>query len=150
MRRADTGKHEVRWRENGRHRSKSFTRQADADRFKADLRRAREVRRPLDLDRGKETLAEFVGVYWRRYAVRRLSEKTRRDYAGAGEKHVRARLGGYRLRDVTPAVVDEFRAELAEAGVGEAMVGKVLTVLSGMFRQAVVWDRVDRTHTNKH
>ena len=52
--------------------------------------------------------------------------------------------GGYRLRDVTPSVVDEFRAELIADGVGEAMVAKVLTVLSSMFRCGVTWDRIDR------
>ncbi len=110
-RRADTGKWEVRWRENGRNRSKSFTLNSDARRFEAEVHRARELGRPLDIDRGAETLAAFVGVYWRRYAVPHLADKTRLDYRGAWVRHVLPRLGGYRLRDVTPSVVDEFRAE---------------------------------------
>jgi integrase len=142
-RRRDTGKWEVRWRENGRNRSKSFTAKADAQRFEMQVRRAREVGRPLDLDRGRETLAEFVGVFWRRYALTELSEKTRADYRGVWERHVRHRLGGYRLRDVTPAVVDEFRSELRLSGAGEATVAKALTLLSSMYRCAVTWDRVD-------
>ena len=68
-RRRDTGKWEVRWRENGRNRSKSFTLKSDAARFEVEMRRARELDRPLDLDGGRETLADFVAVYWRRYAV---------------------------------------------------------------------------------
>jgi integrase len=143
-RRADTGKWEVRWRESGRNRSKSFTLKSDARRFEADVHRARELGRPLDIDRGAETLAAFVGVYWRRYAVPHLADKTRMDYRGAWVKHVLPRIGGYRLRDVTPSVVDEFRAELIADGVGEAMVAKVLTVLSSMFRCGVTWDRIDR------
>jgi integrase len=142
--RADTGKHEVRWRENGHNRSKSFTRKADAERFKGEVRRARELGCALDLDRGKETLADFIGVYWRRYAVPELAEKTRRDYGGAWEKHIRKPLGGYRLRDISPAVVDEFKARLRAGGVGEPTIGKALTLLSGVFRQAVLWGRVDR------
>ena len=142
-RRPDTGKWEVRRRENGRNRSKSFTAKADATRFEIEVRRAREVGRPLDLDRGRETLAEFVSVFWRRHALTELSEKTRADYRGVWERHVRTRLGGYRLRDVTPAVVDEFRSELRLAGTGEATVAKALTLLSSMFRCAVTWDRVD-------
>ena len=129
-RRPDTGKWEVRWRENGRNRSRSFTRKSDASRFEVDVRRARQLGRPLDIDRGAETLAAFVSVYWRRYAVPHLADKTRMDYRGAWVKHVLPRIGGYRLRDVTPSVVDEFRAELIADGVGEAMVAKVLTVLS--------------------
>jgi integrase len=135
---------EVRWRENGRNRSKSFSRKADAGRFDLEVRRSRQLGRPLDFDRGRETVSTFVGVYWRRWAVPELSEKTRTDYRGVWERHVRGRLGGYRLRDVTPAVVDEFRAELRVAGVGEATLAKALTLLSSMFRCAVTWDRVDR------
>jgi integrase len=123
--------------------SKSFTVKADAVRFEMDARRAREAGRPLDLHRGRETLAEFVGVFWERYAVTELSEKTRADYRGVWERHVRRRLGGYRLRDVTPAVVDELRSELRLADVGEATVAKALTLLSSMFRCAVTWDHVD-------
>src|SRR5205807_1841301 len=98
-RRHDTGKWEVRWRENGRNRSKSFTVKADAARFEVEMRRARELGRPLDLDRGRETLAEFVAVYWRRYAMMELAAKARADYRGVWERHIRRRLGGYRLRD---------------------------------------------------
>jgi hypothetical protein len=143
-RRADTGKWEVRWRENGRNRSKSFTLKSDARRFQLDVHRARQLGRPLDIDCGAETLAAFVGVYWRRYAVPHLEDKTRVDYRGAWVKHVLPRIGGHRLRDVTPSVVDEFRAELLADGVGEAMVAMVLRVLSSLFRCAVTWDRIDR------
>jgi len=144
VKRGDTGKYEYRWRENGRHRSRSFTRKADYERFKAEVQRSRELGESLDLDRGKETLAEFIGVYWRRYAVPHLSDKTRDDYRGVWDRHIRGRLGPHRIKDITPAVVDELATELREAGVGEATVGKALTLLSGMFRQAVVWGRVDR------
>lgn len=142
--RADIDKWEVRWRENGHHRSKCFTRKADGARFEAKVVLARERGDVLELDRGKETLAEFVETWWARYAIPELSDKTRDDYGRAWEKHVRGALGGYRLRDLTPVVVDEYRAKLLAAGVGEAMVGKVLTLLSGMFRCAVTWGRIER------
>ena len=142
--RADIGKWEVRWRENGHHRSRCFTRKADAARLEAKVVFARERGEVLELDRGKESLAEFMETWWARYAISELSDKTRLDYGRAWEKHVRGALGGYRLRDLTPVVVDEYRARLLAAGVGEAMVGKVLTLLSGMFRCAVTWGRIDR------
>ena len=69
-------------------RSRSFTRKSDASRFEVDVRRARQLGRPLDIDRGAETLAAFVSVYWRRYAVLHLADKTRMDYRGAWVKHV--------------------------------------------------------------
>ncbi len=82
--------------------------------------------------------------WWRDYAMPTLSDNTRDCYAGIWERHVRNRLGGYRLRDVTPAVVAGLKADLTREGVGAATIHKALAIVSGMFRQAVIWDRVDR------
>ena len=142
--RGDTGKWEVRWRENGRHRSRSFTRKADAERFETRVRSARELGEAVDLDRGKETLAEFVERWWREYALVELQSNTRNSYGYVWEKHLRKRIGGYRLRDVSPAVVDRVKTELQAAEVGAPTVRKALALLSAMFRCAVTWDRVDR------
>jgi len=142
-RRPDTGKWEIRWREDGRHRSRSFTRKADAERFATRVRSARELGESLDPERGKETVAEFIERWWRQYALVQLEENTRKGYAQVWEKHLRRRIGGYRLREVSPAVVHGIKAELL-AKVGAPTVRKALALLSGMFRCAVAWDRIDR------
>ena len=82
-----TGKFLVRWRENGRHRSRSYTLKADAERFKRDVERAKEIGRPLEIDRGKETMAEFVEIYWRRYAVPSLAANTLDGYGQVFSVH---------------------------------------------------------------
>jgi integrase len=143
-RRKDTGKWEVRWRENGRNRSKSFTHKADAQRFEADVHRAQETGRPLEFDRGKDLLSDFVRIWWRRHVVPNLAKNTRDSYGPIWNKHVRPELGGYRLRDITPGVVDQFKADLITAGVGPSVVHKSLAILSGMFTCAVKWDYIDR------
>src|SRR5581483_11518769 len=117
---------------------------ADYDRFKASLQRARELGRPLDLDRGKETVAGFVERWWREYAVVELEAATIAHYGRIWERHLRHRIGGYALRDVTPSVVAGLKAELFAGGVGTPTVRKALALLSGLFRCAVLWDRVDR------
>ena len=142
--RLDTGKWEVRWRENGRHRSKSFTRKADAERFATRVRSARELGDALDLDRGRETVAEFIERWWREYALLRLEDNTRKSYGQVWEKHLRSRIGGYRLRDVSPAVVHGVKADLLAEKVGAPTIRKALAVLSAIFRCAVEWDRIDR------
>ncbi|RDI76057.1 hypothetical protein Gocc_0476 [Gaiella occulta] len=134
----------MRWRENGRNRSKSFTSKADAQRFEGDVRRSRELGRPLDIDRGKELLSEFVETWWRRHVVPNLAKNTRDSYGPTWEKHIRRRLGGYRLRDITPGIVDQFKADLITAGAGPSVVHKALVILSGMFTCAVKWDHVER------
>jgi len=141
--RPDTGKWEVRWRQAGRHRSRSFTRKADAERLDREVSRLRELGGSLDLNRGKETLAEFVERWWVEYAIPSLSKNTRDSYGRVWEKHLRGRVGGYRLRDVTPAVVDKLKAQLTAESVGAPTVRKALAILSGVFRCAVTWDRID-------
>ena len=103
----------------------------------------RELGAAFDLDRGKETLAEHCELFWRRHVVR-LEENTRKGYLASWQKHLLPRVGWMRLRDITPAVVEELRADLAASGVGEAALRKALALLSGMMTAAVRWDRVDR------
>ena len=102
-RRPDTGKWEVRWRDGGRNRSKSFTRKSDADRFKREVDQAREVGKPLEHDRGRELLAEFVEIWWERHVIPECSRSTQGGYLAIWSKHIRPRLGGYRLRRDHPA-----------------------------------------------
>jgi hypothetical protein len=59
-------------------------------------------------------------------------------------KHVRPVLGGYRLRDVSPGVVDEFKASLIGSGVGLPTVRKALALVSGMFA-AQIGDSTETT-----
>ncbi len=108
------------------------------------VRSARELGQSLDLDRGKETVAEFIERWWRDYAKVELEENTRKSYGHVWEKHLRQRIGGYRLRDVSPAVASGIKADLLARGVGAPTVRKALALLSAMFRCAVEWDRVDR------
>jgi integrase len=70
--------------------------------------------------------------------VPNLAASTRRRYAEVWDRHVLPRLGGYRLRDVTPALVDNFRVELVAADVGAATARKALFLLQGILRLAVV------------
>jgi site-specific recombinase XerD len=142
--RSDSRKWEVRWRENGRNRSKSFTLKSDAARFHREIKRARELGGSFDPNRGKETLADFIEQWWREYALVELEASTRTNYARVWEIHLRPRVGGYGLRDVSPAVVDALKAELVREGVGAPTIRKALAILSGVFRCAVLWDRIDR------
>ena len=65
-----------------------------------------------------------------------LSARTQRDYRKLLDRHIVKRLGGYRLRGVTVTVVDDFKAKLLAAGVGESQTRQALAVLSRMFTYA--------------
>jgi integrase len=142
--REETGKYEIRWREDGRYRSKSFTRKADASAFEALIERARQTGGLVDLDRGKETLREFKERYWRDYATPNLATSTRANYEHLWKTRIAPKLGDVRLRDIGPARVERFRAELEKDGAGSPTVRKSLIVLQGMLSAAVRWERIDR------
>src|SRR5665647_565909 len=86
--RKETGKYEVRWREGGRYRSKTFTRKGDASAFEARIERARQTDGLFDSDRGKETLREFEERWWRDYVTPNLAAKTRERYGHVWKKHI--------------------------------------------------------------
>lgn len=139
--RKDTGHWEARWRESGRRRSKSFARKGDADAFATA--QDRRLQLGVDYDAGRETLAEFMEVWWRTYAVPNLKPATRDVYLQTWGKYLLPRLGALELREITPAVVEDFRAQLHKAGVGDPTVIKALTLLQGIMKRAVVRGRVE-------
>jgi integrase len=139
--RKDTGAFEARWRENGRRRSRSFDRKGDAARFATA--QDRRLQLGIDADTGRETLSEFMeDAYWRSYALQNLKPGTRETYLQTWAKHILPRLGGFELREITPAVVEDFRTQLHEAGAGDPTVIKAMTLLQGIMKRAVVRGRV--------
>jgi integrase len=95
-----------------------------------------------ELDAGTETLAAFADEWWEVYARANLERNTIRNYAQLWNTHALPRLGDYRLRDITPRTVADFRVELEGAGVGRAAVRKTLAVLQSMLQRAVEWERI--------
>ena len=132
----------VRWREGGHNRSRVIGRKRDAEAFDAEVRRRRRTGELTMLDAGRETLADFAEEWWRVYAEPNLAVSTRRRYAEVWDLHVLPRVGGYPLRDVTPELADNLRADLDAVGVGAATARKALFLLQGIMRLAVVRGRV--------
>src|SRR5215211_3441507 len=132
----------VRWREGGRERSRVVGRKRDAEAYDAEIRRWRRIGDLALLDAGRETLADFAEEWWRLYAVPNLSDRTRRSYAGMWDRHVLPRLGGHRLCDLRPEMVERFRADLRAAGVGDPTVYRVLSLVQGVMQRAVEWERI--------
>ena len=128
LRRAPTGRWEVRWREGGRRYGRTFDVRADAVAFRLEIRRRQQlggfVTPELDV-----TLAEFVGEWWELHVVPNLAPHTQVGYARLLTKHLLPELGGTRFRALTPRVLNRWRAEKLRRGVGEPTVRKSLAVL---------------------
>src|SRR3954447_5869567 len=133
----------VRWYDaTGGERSRTFDRAADAQAFEAKVRTLKRADDLSQLDAGKETLAEFAAEWWELYAVGNLARNTLKGYAATWNTHVLPRLGGYRLRDLSPEVIVGFRTELETAGVGRDAIRKALAMLQGILQRAVEWERI--------
>jgi Phage integrase, N-terminal SAM-like domain len=134
---------EVRWRERGRHHSRVFEVEDDAVLFKAEIDRRRRRDRLCALGVGGLTLAEFSEWWWRVHVMVELQPSTRVRYRQVLDGHVLARLGQLRLREISPWVVLEFRAELSEAGVAPPTARKALFLLQAIMRLAVLRGAVE-------
>ncbi len=136
-------KYIYRWREAGVQRQQSFDRKEDRDAFELELRRMRQVDGLVAIHKDV-TLNEFFETYWELHGIPNLEASTRPQYKGAWLRHVRPRLGRYKLRQLTPEVVGDFKAQLQRDGVGDPTIIKALTVLQSVMSLAVRHRRLAR------
>ncbi len=95
------------------------------------------------LDAGRQTLGEFCEEWWSRYATRSLAPRTLASYASVWDTHIEPRLSGYRLREITSDLIDQWRQNLLDAGVGSPTVRRAMSLLQAVLRHAVkVWGRL--------
>ena len=132
----------VRWRENGRNRSKVLGRKRDAEAFDGEIRRRQRTGELAALDAGRQTLEQFAEEWWQVHAVPNLARSTRKTYAGLWDLHVLPRLGARPLRDLNVETCQRFAADLAVAGVGPASRRKTLALLGAVLQRAVEWGRI--------
>ncbi len=137
----------VRWYDDGRgtERSRTFprgTKRAVVDAFENRVGLLQRTGGVDEVDIGRDTLADFAGEWWEIYAGPNLARSTLTTYSHIYNRHVLPRLGEYRLRELTPAVIARFRAELEQDDVGAPTVRKALAILQGMLSRAVEWGQL--------
>jgi integrase len=132
----------VRWYVGGRERSRTFDRAADAQAFEAKVRTLKRADALAELDAGKETLAAFAEQWWELYARPNLSRNTLEVYARFWNRYALPKLGGYRLRELSPSLISRFRMELERDGVGPEAIRKTMTIVQGMLQRAVEWEHI--------
>lgn len=131
-------RYKVRWREGGRNRARSFSRQRHAQAFD-DRMKALKAAGGLDIFiAGEQTLATYADAWWREHVERNLTERTQENYAIQLDKRILPMLGGLQLRQITPAAVRDFDARMQRDGDQEATRVRALTVLQGMLKHAVI------------
>jgi site-specific recombinase XerD len=111
--------YKVRWREGLASRSRQFDRLQDAKDF------------------GRR-LSDYAPLWWSDYAEPNLTPRTLEVYATQLDLRIIPHLGGHRLREPTPAVVQELLARLGREGVGDPSIVKTATVLQSILNRAVI------------
>jgi hypothetical protein len=118
----------VRWRDDqGQAHSRVIGRKADAIAFDVELKRAKRRGNvvPINDDSG-ETVEQFAKTWWSRYVVPSLSRHTQLAYASMLDVHIIPNVGEQPLKAVNAETIWQLRADMTEAGVGDAAIRKTL------------------------
>lgn len=139
MNKNGTASYSVRFREGGSNRRRSFANKKDAEAFEAQTRLAARQGTLRLLDAGKVTLGEFAESWWEQYVIPRFATSTIHSYALAWNLHVLPYLGERQLREITPRVIEEWRFQLVQNGVGAPTVRKSMAVVQSCLQRAIIW-----------
>lgn len=125
----------VRYRENGRQRSKSFRSRKAAVAFEAELDRRSELGAHAPAPASATTIGDWL-ERWQAIAGPTWAETTQRQRSGVVKKWLIPALGDIRLRDFGPAEARAFRTGLVEAGASGSTANAVMRVLSAALGSA--------------
>lgn len=140
MQRSRSGRFIVRWREGGKHRSRSFDREEDAVAFKAEQRRRTQMG-GMVLSRSDVPTVRQEAVSW--LASRHdLSSNTERLYADVITRQILPELGAYKLVDLRPRVLEQWQADIVK-GSGTRSAQIAYNVLSQILDRAVAHEYLD-------
>ena len=130
---------EVRWRENGSNRSRTFDLKRDADAWDREVTRRQQLG-PLAMQqltaRGGPTLGQWVEQRWAPEHAATLSPSTRDRYANAYAVHIAPRLDDVPLTQFSGPLLHAWQAERIKAGVSPGTIRKARTLLSSILRHA--------------
>lgn len=133
-------RYRVRWREGGKHRSRSFRRlsgEYGARRFYQRMREAQEADvRVAGPHLTGLTLSTFVEEVWAPRARRRLAEKTWERDLAIYRRHIVDELGGLPMTAIDSEELVEWQDRLERRGVGGPTMIKAISILSRIFREA--------------
>ncbi len=135
----------VTWRdEAGRQRSETYADRRTAERRDIEIQDLKWQGRIEAIDAGTEPLRDAAEAWWTDHVEPDLAQTTTESYAHVLDRHLLPRLGHIPVRDITSARVVELQRELRADAVGASMAHRVLMVLSGILRHAVICGRIDR------
>jgi len=100
----------------------------------------KEERKPI-------TFEELADMYLENYA--KVNKRSWRGDQYRIEAHMKPYFGGLELLDVTPLLIEKYRAERLETGVTKSTVNREITIMKKMFNKAIDWNLTDKNPTLK-
>lgn len=106
--------YQVRWKEGNKRRAATFPTHREAEEFKAQRRRLKQLGELVFVDRGRMLLSEHVEDWWEKHAMVRLERATKIGYRSILRQHILPQLGNHSLAELeqTPELLDNFNAYL--------------------------------------
>ncbi len=136
---------QVTWRDaSGAQRAETHVSRRAAETRDRELENLRWQGQIAAADAGRESLREATEPWWTDHVEPNLAQSTVLSYANVLDRHLLPRLGETPIRDIDPARVLELQRQLRASGVGGPMAHRILMVLSGIMRHAVLRGRLDR------
>lgn len=131
------GTFELKWRENGRPKSKSYKTRAAAERASDEVERRVSEDRPVMRRQDVPTLEEFA--LERMAEWRSLAGSTRRTYAELAATHIFPSLGHLSLLDLRrPRRLADWQRDRLDDGAGPVALGKAQALLGRILKKAVL------------
>ena len=130
---------EVRWRENGANRSRTFALKRDADTWDREVARRKQLG-PLAVQqltaRGGPTLGQWISGRWAPEHAVTLDPSTRERYAEVYSVHIAPWLDDVPLGQISAPLLHGWQAERIKAGASPGTIAKARTLLSSVLRHA--------------
>ena len=104
-------RYEVRWREEGAQRSRTFDRAKDARDWEAEVRRRAQLGAHAPAEPSRDRLEDWL-VRWFAAGMDAWARSTVLQRASVLDRWIKPYIGGVRLRDLGPGRVSEWRTEI--------------------------------------
>jgi len=127
----------VRWRQDGRNRSRAFRTRRDAELYEAEITRQRRLGSLATLDGGAQTLGAFVAERWAPEVAHGLATATRKAYASLWEVHIEPTFGQTPMREISAPRITAWLAQRRRDGAGDVALRKAHTLLGGILAYGV-------------
>ncbi|WCB96523.1 integrase [Baekduia alba] len=134
----------VRWIDDtGERQREEFDDVDEAKEFRDKLEERAEQLRKGPTSRATTTVWGAKAKWWEQHVLTRLEQRTRDNYEGAWDRHLKHRVDGLVLIDLTTSELERLKDEMLAEGVGASTVKLALAVLGSILAFGVRRNMVD-------